>query len=198
MPCLGCRENGRAPAAGRGERGVALILVMVMLLLLSLLGMTLLTSTTTDLQISGDYRNDGNAFYVADAALQFAQVNSIIYSSLLPTPGNSWPEAGHGVKLNYNGTLPDPAEANSAYPDYNQITIYKDPVTRQQPQGTANVRVQYISAGPVPVGAGTEVDAGLGSGGFQAHLYLVSVIADGNNNSSHAEVESEIAKVVPK
>lgn len=195
----GARLNGCRP---RGERGVALVTVMVMLLLLSLLGVTLLTSTPADLQISGDYRNDGKAFYAADAALQFAQVNTLIYSTIHSNTGAVWPEHGQGLLLNDDGSLPDPGDPdkrNTGYPDYHRITIYKDPGTRSQPQGSANVRVQFVRSGPVPVGAGTEVDAGLGGGtGFKANFYLVSVIADGANNSSHAELESEVARVIPK
>lgn len=188
--------------ASRRERGMALIIVMVMLLLLSILGVTLLTSTTTDLQITGDYRNDGRAFYAADAALQFGQVNALIYSTIHTNAGASWPPQGDGLLLKDDGTLPEPsipANHNTQYPDYHQMIIYKDPVTKNHPQGTANVKVEFVGTGPVPVGAGTEVDAGLGGGsGFRANYYLVSVIADGPHDSSHAELESEVARVVPK
>lgn len=180
----------------KSERGVALLLVMVVLLLLSILGMTLLNSTTTDLQISGNYRNDVNAFYAADAGLEFAQVHALIYTSLVSVTGSSWPEMDHGVLLNDDGT--PTTTRNDAYPDYNQITIYKDPATKTQPQGTANVQVRFVGSGPVPAGFGTEVDAGLGGGGFKANFYVISVIADGPNSSSHAEVESQVARVVPK
>jgi hypothetical protein len=186
-----------APRSGSAERGVALILVMVMLLLLSLLGMTLLNSSTADLQITTNSRNEGNAFYAADAALEFAQVNTLIYSSLT-TPGATWPAAGSTGKVLDDDGNPTATE-NSAFKDYNQIKIYKDPATRTREQGTANIRVKFLGTGSVPVGAGTEVDAGLGSsGGFKANFYVISVIAEGADHGSRSEIESEIARVVPK
>jgi hypothetical protein len=190
------RAGSMPPLRGAsGQRGIALIMVMVMLALLSLLGMTLLNSSTADLQITGNLRRDGNAFYVADAALEFAQVNALIYSNLGASSDTVWPRPSEGVLLNDDGTLS--THRNTAYPGYNQLKIYKDPATKQE-QGTANIKVKYLGTGPVPVGCGTEVDAGLGGGGFKANFYVISVIADGANSSSHTEIESEIARVVPK
>lgn len=178
---------------GRRQRGIALILVMVMLLLLSILGITVLNSTTADLQIAGTYRNEGDAFYVADAALEFAGVNAIIYNALAATAGGSWPPRGGGKILDGPAAGTD----NTAYPDYNRMTVFKDAGNGRE-EGTANVKVEFVGSGPVPVGAGTEVDAGLGGGsGFKANFYVISVIADTPNNS-HCEVESQIARVVPK
>jgi len=192
-------DKAKAPALGElagNERGIALIVVMVMLLLLSILGATVLTSTTTDLRITGNYKNAGNAFYVAESAMEFAQADSIIYSTLLPSTAIVWPATGEGFVLNDDGTLSE--TRNDDYPSYNQIKIYKDPATKTQLEGSANIKVNYISTGAVPAGLGTEVDSGLGGGtGFKANFYVVSVIADGPNNS-HSEIESHIARVVPK
>lgn len=197
-------DKAKAPALGElagNERGIALIVVMVMLLLLSILGATVLTSTTTDLRITGNYKNAGNAFYVAESAMEFAQASSLIYSTLLPSAAAVWPATQPdgtpgGVLINDNGTLS--TTLNTDYPSYNQIRIYKDE-DKTQLEGTANVKVNYISTGAVPAGLGTEVDSGLGGGtGFQANFYVISVIADGPNNNSHSEIESHIARIVPK
>jgi hypothetical protein len=179
-----------------GERGIALILVMVMLLLLSLLGMTLLNSTTSDLKLTVNARNEGNAFYAAESALEFAQVNALIYSSLT-TSGATWPAAGEGRVLDDHGTPTETANPSSS--EFHQIKIYQDAVAKTGEQGTANIKVTFIGPGAIPVGAGTEVDAGLGGGGgFKANFYVISVIAEGKDRSSRAEIESEIARVVPK
>ena len=53
------------------EKGAALIVVLVMLLLLTILGATLLATSTTDLQIAGNYRNNQKAFYINDYAFEF-------------------------------------------------------------------------------------------------------------------------------
>lgn len=60
------------------EEGAALIIVMIMLLLLMILGATLLTSSTTELRIAGNYRNTEDAFYSADALVE------ILYTGFLP------------------------------------------------------------------------------------------------------------------
>lgn len=66
------------------ERGAALILVLIMMLLLTIIGATLLTSSITDLQIAGNYRNNEEAFYQADAAIEFAQTSGTIYTTIIP------------------------------------------------------------------------------------------------------------------
>jgi hypothetical protein len=180
----------------RNEKGMALILVMIMLVLLSILGVTVFTSTMSDLRITSNYRNLDDAFYTADAAMDFAQAHGIIYTSILPATATLWPTAGNGVILNDDGSLS--ATHNATYPDYNRITIYKD--TAKTVSRFAHVKVEYLSTGAVPPGMGTEVDAGLGSGtGFKANFYAVNVIAeDPSRNNTHVELETHIVRVVPK
>lgn len=57
------------------ERGAALIIVLVMLVLLSILGATVLTSSTSELSIAGNFKVAQETFFSADAALEFAQLN---------------------------------------------------------------------------------------------------------------------------
>ena len=180
-------QPGEFFAAVRNDRGVALILVMIMILLLSILGATVLTSTTTDLRITGNYRNLESAFYTAESALEFAQSNSNVYTSILPNTQTHWPIPNEGKVLDAAGE--STGAGNSAYPNYHRLTVGGN---------EAHVKVDYLSSGSVPSGLGTEVDAGLGSGtGFQANFYVVSAIGTGPNNS-RAEIESHIVRVVPK
>lgn len=189
----------RQRAPRQGQRGVALIVTMVVLLLLSILGITVLTSTTSELQITTSYKSNCDAFYAASAALELAHADARIYSALAPSTASVWPPSGEGVKLRDDGSPRVPQAQNDPYPDYNQITLYKDPLTKLQPQGTANIKVEYLGVGAVPPGLGTEVDAGIGGGtGFEAQFYLISVIADGAHDRSHVEIESQTARVVPK
>jgi Tfp pilus assembly protein PilX len=180
----------------RNERGMALILVLIMLVLLSILGATVFTSTTSDLRITSNYRNLEDAFYTADAAMDFAQAHGIIYTSILPATATVWPTAGAGVIVNDDGTMS--TTVNAAYPDYNRVTVYKD--AAKTIRNFAYIKVDYISTGAVPPGMGTEVDAGLGSGtGFKANFYAVNVLAEGQSpNNTHVELESHIVRVVPK
>jgi len=75
------------------ERGAALIIVLVMMLILSILGTTLLTSSTTDLQIAGNYRNSQKAFYINDYVFELLKTNvletSVYMNSGLVQPGNT-------------------------------------------------------------------------------------------------------------
>lgn len=77
------------------ESGVALILVLIMMMLLTIIGATLLTSSTTDLQIAGNYRNNEEAFYNADAAIEYAQIGNLgngenIYTKIIPGVMNTY------------------------------------------------------------------------------------------------------------
>ncbi len=81
----------------RNERGVALILVLIMIVLLGILGATVLTSTTSDLHITTNYRNLDDAFLAADAGMDFSQANGIIYSALLPATATVWPAPTWGA-----------------------------------------------------------------------------------------------------
>lgn len=173
-------------AAVGNERGMALIIVLIMLLLLSILGATILTSTTSDLRITGTTRNVENTFFTADAAMEYAESSDLIYSALIPdtTQANHiWPPAGGG----------DWPLGNSTDPSFK---TYK---TVQVGNQTAEVKVEYLNTGPVPAGMGSQTDSGLGSGtGFQANYYVVSVVAMGTNNDSRMELESQVIKIVPK
>jgi hypothetical protein len=58
--------------AGRTERGVALIVVLLVMMLLSALGLSLTMVTSTEERVADSYSSGSEAFYAADAALEFA------------------------------------------------------------------------------------------------------------------------------
>lgn len=60
--------------AARGERGFALILAILSLMLLTFLGLTLATTTSTELQIATNYRWSQQALYNAEAGLEAARI----------------------------------------------------------------------------------------------------------------------------
>lgn len=174
-------------SAARNEDGVALITVLIVLLLLAILGATVLTSSTSELKIVGNYRNMQNAFFTTDAAVEFAVTNGSIYTALIPGTMESWPKAGEGVVLDANG---NPTATESSDPNYNEIAIGG---------GTAKIKVDYIESGAVPPGSGSEVDVGLGSGtGFKANYFTVDVIGSTQANNAQVEIESHIARIIPK
>ena len=57
-----------------GEQGFALILAILALMLLTFLGLTLATSTSTELQIATNYRWSQQALYNAEAGLEAARI----------------------------------------------------------------------------------------------------------------------------
>jgi Tfp pilus assembly protein PilX len=169
------------------ENGVALVLVLIMLLLLSILGATMLASSTSELKITGNYRNGEVSFYTAEAAVSFALTYSQIYTTLFGAT-TVWPAANGGVVLDPN-TFAATGPPNTNNPNYNNITI---PGTTN----TADVKVEFLSSGKLPPGTGSQEDSGLSPGsGFKANNFAVSVIAYGPNNSQ-AQVESQVAKIV--
>lgn len=169
------------------ERGMALITVMVMLLLLSIMGMTMLASTTADLQIAGNYRNSLTAFYVGDAALQFGETFDAIYPQIIPNVTDSWPSKGGGTVLDGN-YWPQSSQPNTGHSDYNHVQL-------PGVNGSADVKVELVGGGPgaLPAGTGSQEDAG-SEPGFKGNYYAVSVIAYGPNNTT-AQFESRIARL---
>jgi hypothetical protein len=57
------------------ERGAALILAIIAIAVLSILGIALMLSTTTELQISGNESYVNKAFYAADSGIEWAAAN---------------------------------------------------------------------------------------------------------------------------
>ncbi len=171
------------------EQGAALIIVLLMLLLLIILGTTLFTSSVTEIKVAGNYRNNLETFFAADAAVEFAMTYSGIYTSIYGTT-TTWPAPGQGKVLNDSFGV---AGANdNPYKDYNQITI---PGTNDK----AQVKVELVkSRGNPPPGYGFQEDAGIGGGGgFRANVFAVTVIANGPNNA-RTDLESGVARVVPQ
>ncbi len=66
------RQNRVGPRAG--ERGFALVLAILSLMLLTFLGLTLATTTSTELQIATNYRWSQQALYNAEAGLEAARI----------------------------------------------------------------------------------------------------------------------------
>ena len=170
-----------------GEKGFAIVVVMIMLLLLSIMGITMLASTTSDLQIAGNYRNALETFYAGEAALQFGESFDAIYEQLIPNVATSWPLPGQGTVLDAS-YWPQTSQPNTAHSDYNHINL---PGTND----TADVKVELVGngPGPLPAGTGSQEDAGT-EPGFKGNYYAVTVIAYGPNNTT-AQFESRIARL---
>jgi hypothetical protein len=117
-----------ASAAGplKNEKGVALILALVMLAVMSILGAMALSTSTSDLAISGNYRATQQAFYSADRAVEYAMTNGAIYSAI---------GTGEVPLDQYNSDLT---------------------VDGHGLQTGAGNEVQYLTRGPLPLGTGSD------------------------------------------
>lgn len=74
----------------QNERGVALVLALIMLVLMSILGAFALSTTNTEIRIVGNYHNTNEAFFCADAGIEYGQTNGPTYTSIIPGVTNSW------------------------------------------------------------------------------------------------------------
>ncbi len=77
------------------ERGMALVTAMLFMVILFFLGVAAYMMTSSDLRISGYYRQSQEAFYVAESGVQEAlgRMKAIYRSQILATPSNkdaSW------------------------------------------------------------------------------------------------------------
>jgi type IV pilus assembly PilX-like protein len=79
--------SGRAAVPQR-EAGFALILAILALMLMTFLGLTLATSTSTELQIATNYRWSQQAYYNAEAGIEYGKslLRNMNWSLLLPDP----------------------------------------------------------------------------------------------------------------
>ncbi len=159
----------------RNERGVALIVALVMLVVLTILGTWVLSTSSVELQISGNYRTASEAFYAAAAAVDYAETNAGIYSAIVLDSASAsrvWPLAGAG---------------NGAYPNNNAVP--------QMPAGSsADVRVEYVARGPLPPGSGYDADV---AAGYEALYFAVRTTGWGRNNS-RSDIEAQVARIVAK
>ena len=76
----------------KNERGIALVVALIMLVLLSILGMYALSTSSTELFITGNYRNKQHAFYAATAGIERGQEYAMDHTKILPgTAQSCWP-----------------------------------------------------------------------------------------------------------
>jgi Tfp pilus assembly protein PilX len=186
-----CTPCGDAVSLLQDDSGMALIIVLVMLMLLSILGATMLVSSTSELKIAGSYRNNAETFAAAEEALVFGRTFADIYNAM-SSSATLWPQPGAGVVYNADLT---PSTTPNHDPSSNNIPILN---SAGQPTGiTADVKVELVGTGNVPVGSGTQMESGIspGSGNFKANTYAVDVTAFGRNNTQ-VQLESEVARVV--
>ncbi|HXV20931.1 MAG TPA: pilus assembly PilX N-terminal domain-containing protein [Desulfuromonadales bacterium] len=159
------------------QRGTALVLALVMLALMSILGVMSLTTSTTEVGISGNYRSSQQAFYAADRAVEYAMTNEQIFDSI-----------GTGtIDLIADA---DTTNATATTNDDHITNIAAETGNSGLQSGGAN-QVTYLTSGALPPGTGSDPTY------FQARYYVITVNSQGPNNSA-ARVETQVARIVPK
>lgn len=86
--------NEQIPGRLANEKGMVLFIALIMLFLLSLLGTMALSTSTTEIDLSGNYKKAQLAFYTADSATEYAHTDGAIYSAIIPGTTPSWPSSG--------------------------------------------------------------------------------------------------------
>jgi hypothetical protein len=126
------------------ERGFALVLAILSLMLLTFLGLTLATTTSTELQIATNYRWSQQALYNAEAGLEAArivlsdvadaasgwttQLPAVRTGSWLPgSPGSNGRRHGSGlreVELRYQGGIGYGKVVTDGVTRYENVAVY--------------------------------------------------------------------------
>lgn len=152
------------------ERGVVLVIVLVMLLLFSILGATLLTNSTTELKVSGNYRNQQEAFFAADGGLEQGQISDAIYS-IIPNIGDAW-----------TGVI--------TYTTAGAVTVTQNAVVAAGATNAAQVVAENVGSGPPPRGSGFDDT-------FVANNYDLDVTGYAPNNTEIG-INSGISRIQAK
>jgi len=162
----------------RCERGSALIIAIMLLAIMSILGTILMSTSTTEIQLSGNYRNSQESFYTADRAIEYSMQSASDTS---------------GVVDLYN----DQNTAIATSPLHRDLIGLGQSALEPSTYAATDDRnsVVYIASGAPPIGSGS--DASL----FKARNYAVDTVGVfpvNSANPSRTELRSQFAKIVPK
>lgn len=154
------------------ESGVALILVLAMLTIMSLLGAMVLSTSTTEIGISSNYRTSREAFFAAERAVEYAMGNETIVKATGTT----------NLELN---------------PHLANLTVANAGVTTTLDVAGADNTVINFGPGELPVRLRK-----IYGGKFGANYYLITVtgarVDGGGNVLSTARIETQRVRLYPK
>lgn len=162
----------------KNERGSALIIALLLLAIMSILGTVLMSTATTEIQLSGNYHNTQESFYTADRAIEYSMQSASGGSDVVDLYNDQ------------NNSIASPTLHRNLI-DLGQSGLEATTVTTVDDRNS----VTYISSGAPPVGSGS--DASL----FQARNYAVDTVGVFPITSatpSRTELRSQFAKIVPK
>jgi hypothetical protein len=158
-------------AVPRREAGFALILAILALMLMTFLGLTLATSTSTELQIATNYRWAQQAYYNAEAGIEYGKslLRNMNWTLLLPTPrGNgAGSEACNPASANFKCWWLDTNVPGPYYPETPpaEAPPYARPDAHGNPsRNFENAQCDVYGGG---MGYGVVLDDGGGFGPYQ-------------------------------
>ncbi len=125
----------RLPVVGN-QQGMALIIALVMLAVLGMLGVLSLNTSTTELRIAGNYRNDNIAFYNSNMSEAYGPNNNDIEKLV--------------------------SKDTSSLSTYPSGTVQYLPITTGLPSnalGQTSIRMQYLCVSGAPPGLPSDVKA---------------------------------------
>jgi len=162
------------------QRGIALIAAISILAVMSVLGLILMSSSTTEIQLSGHFRNGLESFYTADRAITYVYRNGISTSTNV-------------VDL-YNDL---DTTVNPAVLYRDRIAVGSGALEPSQYSANSDDRnsVLYIGTSPPPVGSGMDVNY------FVARNYAISAVGIAPAtapNPSRTALRSQTSIIVPK
>jgi len=180
-------NNKEDKSALKNERGSALIIAIMLLAIMSILGVTMMSTSTTEIQLSGNYRNTQESFYTADRTIEYSMQSA---------------SGGSGevdLYLDQNTTLAS-TPIHRTLVQTNQsglenVDLDNNGTRDNSIDNDDRNTVLYISSSAPPVGSGS--DASL----FIARNYAVNAVGifpANANNPSRTELRSQYAKIVPK
>jgi hypothetical protein len=146
------------------EKGIATLLAMIVLFLLTMIGGTIISTSSTELQSATNDHLHKIAFYSAEAARPYVMMNPNFYGvdNIDPTTPHLFPN--------------DPA--NPANPIYVPITAGAVPPFDLGNSQSFTGSVRYVSWTLPPRGSGYDTAS------FKAHQYSMTCIGNGPRNTS--------------
>jgi Tfp pilus assembly protein PilX len=178
----------------QNENGMATAVALLLVTVLTLIGTTAVVMTSTDIQISGNYKVSEVAFYAAEAGVEEARarLRSTAGANLIAdtSPTSTQWRAYIGTlamaqKLGFNSSLATHSRTNSLQPGMNYVVEIK-----HKTDGAGNIMYwgDHDSNGTVT----RNTSAGNSN---NRNIYLVT--SSGYTANSYRTVEAEVAKLPP-
>jgi len=177
----------------RNDRGTALIISILLLAIMTILGTTLMSTSTTEIQLSGNYRSKQESFYAADRTIEYAMQSASGGSTVV----DLYLDQNNDVlPLQIHRTFIATGQTNSGLenPDSDSDGTRNAPNDTPISEDDSN-SVNFIGLGSPPVGSGSDASV------FAARNYAIHAVGISplnTTNPSRTSLRSQFAKIVPK